>query len=208
MMSNVFPFRPRRETWATLYRRHWLHRLDRLEIHLSTIRKGDLDMPALTLIAPKDEPIITGAEPRSLAAPAALVWKCFSEREHVARWWGPESIGKLVVKDFDFRVGGTWRFDHAMKRGPVITFHGTYRAIEPITRIVNTFGVEGMFEGSEVEETHLFEAYGETTLYSSILRFSDFESRDGMIAAGMEKGAEESMRQLEALLAALQETAK
>ena len=166
-------------------------------------------MPAgLALIAPKDEPIITGAGPRTLNAPAALVWKCFSEREHIARWWGPESRGKLIVNAFDFRVGGKWQFDHVLKRGPVIGFYGVYRAIEPIQKIVNTFGVAGMFEGSEVEETHLFEARGGTTLYSSILRFPDFESRDGMLASGMEKGAEETMHQLDMLLTELSETAK
>ena len=89
-----------------------------------------------------------------------------------------------------------------------IPFHGVYRAIEPVSRIVNTFGVEGMFEGAEVEETHLFEAKGETTLYRSILRFGDFASRDGMLASGMEKGAQESMAQLDAVLAELVETAK
>ena len=165
-------------------------------------------MPALALIAPEDDPVILGAEPRVLAAPASLVWKCFSEREHLARWWGPRSIGALVVRDFDFRVGGVWRFDHQLKRGPAIAFHGVYREIEPISRIVNTFGVEGMFDGVDVEETHLFEARGQTTLYSSILRFPDFASRDGMVASGMEKGANESMQQLDDLLAELSETDK
>lgn len=165
-------------------------------------------MPALALIAPDDEPIITGAEPRLLAAPAALVWKCFSEREHIVRWWGPKSIGDLVLREFDFRVGGAWRFDHQLRRGPTITFHGVYRVIEPITRIVNTFAVEGMYESDEIEETHLFEDRGETTLYSSTLRFANFESRDAMVAAGMEKGANESMRQLDELLAELKDAGK
>lgn len=207
-MADMLPFRPRRGDWRAVYRQLWARRLDRLDTHISQLREGDADMPGLALIAPKDEPIITSAEPRVFNAPAALVWKCFSERQHIARWWGPESIGKLEVKEFDFRVGGTWRFDHVLKRGPVISFFGTYRAIEPITRIVNTFGFEGMPKGAEVEETQMFEAKGETTLYTSISRFSDFASRDGMLASGMEKGAEESMHQLEALLAELKGSGK
>ncbi len=205
MMSNVFPFRRRRPSWLALYRSHLQQSLDRLELYLVAIRKGDPPMPAsLKLVAPKDQPIITGTEPRVLDAPAALVWKCLSEPQHVARWWGPASIGTLTVKELDFRVGGRWRFEHALKRGPVIAFTGTYLVIEPITRLVNTFSVEGMFDGKQVEETHLLEERDGKTLYTQIMRFPDIASRDGMIASGMEKGALESMAQLEALLAELQ----
>src|SRR5690242_2919470 len=96
-------------------------------------------MSALSLIAPDGEPVIIGAQPRLLDAPASLVWKCFSEREHLARWWGPKSIGDLVIREFDFQVGGRWRFDHLLKRGPSIGFFGVYRAIEPTSKIVNSF---------------------------------------------------------------------
>lgn len=203
MMSNVFPFRPRRPNWLTLYRLHVLQSLDRLELYL-TKRKGDPKMSqSLNLVLPKDEPIITG-KPRTLDAPAALVWRCLSEPQHVARWWGPASIGTLSVKQLDFRVGGRWRFEHALKRGPVIVFTGTYLVIEPVTKLVNTFSVEGMFDGREVEETHLLEERDGKTLYTQIMRFPDIASRDGMVASGMEKGALESMAQLDALLAELQ----
>jgi len=42
------------------------------------------------------------------------------------------------------------------------------------------------------------------TLYTQIMRFPDIAMRDGMLASGMEKGALESMAQLDALLAELQ----
>lgn len=202
-MSNVFPFRPRRLNWQALYRLHWTQRLDRLGTYLSGLHKGTLSMSALELIAPKDEPIITSAKPRVLDAPIELVWKCFSEPDYIARWWGPESLGRLVIREFDFRVGGRWRFDHELKRGPVVGFFGVYRAIEPRTKIVNTFGFDGVPPGKEAEETHLFEAKGASTLYRSVVRFTDFEGRDGMLNSGMEKGALESMRQLDEVLARL-----
>ena len=46
------------------------------------------------------------------------------------------------------------------------------------------------------------------TLYRQVMRFDDFASRDGMVASGMEKGARESMAQLDALLAELREMAQ
>jgi uncharacterized protein YndB with AHSA1/START domain len=206
-MGDILPFRQFRRSRLAALRGLWQQRLDRLATHLDTLSAGGT-MPALALIAPKDEPIITSAKPRILEAPLALVWKCFSEREFIARWWGPKSIGELTVREFDFRVGGKWRFDHALKRGPVIGFHGVYRAIEPMSRIVNTFAFDGLPDGAEVEESHLFEAHGETTHYTSILRCADFATRDGMLASGMEKGAEESMRQLEAVLGELKTPSK
>lgn len=206
-MGELVPFPRKPKHWLAAYRQFWLQSLDRLGLYLDHFAKGDA-MTALELIAPKDDPIITGVEPRVFKAPLALVWKCFSEREYMARWWGPKSLGDLVVREFDFRVGGKWRFEHVLKRGPVVPFHGTYRAIEPMTRIVNTFGVEGMFDGTEVEEESLFEAQGETTLYRQIMRFDDFATRDGMLASGMETGALESMAQLDAVLADLKALAQ
>ena len=207
MPVTVLPFRPPRRSWAAFYRLHVQQSLDRLETYLTSIAKGDPRMPAnLKLVAPKDEPIITGAEPRVFNAPTALVWKCLSEPQHVARWWGPASIGTLSVKELDFRVGGHWRFEHALKRGPVVAFTGRYLEIEPMRKLVNTFGVEGMFDGQEVVETHLLEERDGKTLYTQLMRFPDIASRDGMIASGMEKGALESMAQLDALLDELQKT--
>jgi uncharacterized protein YndB with AHSA1/START domain len=202
--SNVIPFRPRRQHWLVVYRRYWEQSLDRLETYVAKLSEGDALMESLKLIAPKDEPIITGAA-RVFDAPRALVWRCFSEPSHIARWWGPRSIGALSVKQLDFRVGGKWRFEHALERGPVIAFTGSYLVIEPISRIVNTFGVEGMYGGAELEETHLLEEREGKTAYTSVLRFDDLASRDAMLASGMEKGAAESMAQLESLLADLQE---
>lgn len=214
--GNVIPFRPlrrvplrQRDDWLTIYCGYWGESLNRLAAYARQLNQGDSAVPGLNLLAPKDEPIITGAEPRVFDAPRALVWKCFSQPEHIARWWGPRSLGQLTVKQFDFRVGGTWRFEHALKRGPVIAFKGTYRVIEPVSKLVNTFGVEGMHGGAELEETHLLEEKDGKTLYTSVLRFDDFESRDRMIASGMEAGALESMAQLDELLAELQaETVK
>ena len=146
---------------------------------------------------------------RTFEATPARVFKAFADPVAKARWFSAtNNEWAEELREFDFRVGGKWRFDHELKRGPVIPFNGVYRAIEPVTRIVNTFGVEGMFDGAGVEETSLFEAKGETTLYRQIMRFEDFATRDGMLSSGMEKGARESMAQLDALIAELKETAQ
>ncbi|RED63178.1 SRPBCC domain-containing protein [Cohnella lupini] len=46
---------------------------------------------------------------RTFNAPRALVFKAFSEAEHLKRWWGPKGW-TLPVCNIDFRPGGLWHF--------------------------------------------------------------------------------------------------
>jgi uncharacterized protein YndB with AHSA1/START domain len=46
---------------------------------------------------------------REFDAPKALVFKAFSEAEHLKHWWGPRGW-TLTVCHIDFRVGGTWHY--------------------------------------------------------------------------------------------------
>lgn len=46
---------------------------------------------------------------RIFNAPRELVFKAFSEAEHLKRWWGPKGWS-LPVCNIDFRPGGVWHF--------------------------------------------------------------------------------------------------
>ncbi len=46
---------------------------------------------------------------RTLAAPRTLVWKVWSEAEHLARWFGPKGF-TISVARLDFRVGGMFHY--------------------------------------------------------------------------------------------------
>ena len=72
---------------------------------------------------------------RVFDAPAALVWKCFTEPERMKEWFGPK--GSVVVSAImDLRVGGTY---HGAMRGPdgkVMCAKFIYREIVPPQRLV------------------------------------------------------------------------
>ena len=51
---------------------------------------------------------------RVFDAPRTLVWRAFTEPEHVAKWWGPRGFTD-TTKRHEFRVGGYW--EHTM-HGP------------------------------------------------------------------------------------------
>jgi uncharacterized protein YndB with AHSA1/START domain len=46
---------------------------------------------------------------RVFDAPRDLVWKAWTDPEHIAKWWGPGSM-ITRVEAFDFRVGGAWSY--------------------------------------------------------------------------------------------------
>lgn len=153
-------------------------------------------MTDTTIEMPADKPIITFT--RVFGAPRALVWKAFTEREHVARWWGPRSIGPVEILEHDFTPGGRWRYVQTVRDAGEVTFFGRFVEIDAPGRYVNTFGFEGPFgstEGNEGRETQAFEDLGETTRFVATSYFEDFSTRDAVAASGMESGAREQIEQ-------------
>lgn len=187
-----------RAAWPHLHRRLVAERLDRFTAHLMRMKR-ETQMDDLKVVAPPGETTITLT--RTFKAPKALVWKAMTEREHIARWWGLKN-SKVEVLEHDFRIGGGWRFRQEYTGGDTssMVFYGKYREIEPISKVANTFGIEGMYSDDGLVETLTLEERDGVTLYTSVSRFLDVASRDGMVASGMEYGARESLDQLEDLL--------
>jgi uncharacterized protein YndB with AHSA1/START domain len=46
---------------------------------------------------------------RTLNAPRQLVWKAITQPEHLTHWWGPNGFTNTFT-EFNFAVGGVWRF--------------------------------------------------------------------------------------------------
>lgn len=74
---------------------------------------------------------------RTFDAPRALVFKVWSQPEHIVRWWGPEGC-HLSNCEMDFRVGGSWRFCMS-STGMDHWIHGTYEEIAPPERLSFTY---------------------------------------------------------------------
>lgn len=154
-------------------------------------------MDDLQTTSPADEPIIVMT--RTFAAPRALVWKAWTDPKHIAKWWGWRH-SRTEIAQQDLRPGGVWRYVSYNPDGQQFVFVGKFLEVVEPERLVNTFGVEGMFEGKELVETHTFEEIDGRTHYRSVSRFDSIEDRDGMLASGMEGGARESMNRMDELL--------
>jgi uncharacterized protein YndB with AHSA1/START domain len=80
---------------------------------------------------------------RVFDAPRDLVWKVFTDPEHMKQWWGPKGV-TVTHSKMDLRPGGTYHY--AMRTPDDQTMWGkmVYREITPQSRIVfvNSFSDE------------------------------------------------------------------
>jgi uncharacterized protein YndB with AHSA1/START domain len=79
---------------------------------------------------------------RIFDAPCELVWKAWTDPEHVKRWWGPK-IFSCPAAEVDLRVGGKYLFCMRSNTGPEmwqkgLWSTGVYKEIVPMEKIVCT----------------------------------------------------------------------
>jgi uncharacterized protein YndB with AHSA1/START domain len=115
---------------------------------------------------------------RLIDAPRALVFRAWTQPEHIARWWGPQGYTTIFC-DMDIRVGGRYRFG---MRSPEGTEHwkvGVFREIVEPERIVFTFAWEAPDHtlGHELLTTVTFADHDGQTLLT--LQQAVFESTEG-----------------------------
>lgn len=179
------------------YRRFWGISLDRLTDYIAHLRDKERPMTDLKIVAPPGESYIVLT--RTFNAPLALVWRAVSEPEHIVRWWGPHGYKNRVL-ELDFRVNGIWKIETTTQEGHVVVFHGEYREIEPPSKVVQTFGVEGMYDGAYSVDTLTLEEIDGKTQYKVVSVLPDVAARDGMMASGMEVGVIDGFERLDSIL--------
>lgn len=74
---------------------------------------------------------------RVFDAPPELVWRAWSECEHLIKWWGPRGYTTPSCR-IDFRVGGTYHYCMRSEENVEIWGTGTYLDIVPMKRIYAT----------------------------------------------------------------------
>jgi uncharacterized protein YndB with AHSA1/START domain len=153
-------------------------------------------LPPLSITLPSDREIrIT----RSFAAPAELVFDCWTIPALIRRWLGPADW-VFVTCEFDARVGGKWRF---VTRGPDGFEMGSSGEVLEITRpdwIKMTELYDMDWTGGETIVTNtITETDGVTTSVVTVL-YSSKEARDGARATPMAEGMEMGFKRLDDLL--------
>jgi uncharacterized protein YndB with AHSA1/START domain len=133
-----------------------------------------------------------------LDAPRELVFKAYTDPKLFAQWWGPRRY-EVKIDTFDSRPGGSWRVVHVGADGDQHAFRGVNHDVVAPERIVATFEYEGV-PGHVALNTATFEGVGNKTRLVTHQVFQSVMDRDGMVASGMQEGADESMERLAELL--------
>jgi uncharacterized protein YndB with AHSA1/START domain len=158
----------------------------------------------LEMMVPDGEPVIEYR--RLLSAPADLVFRVFTEPDHLARWRGPREL-EMVGCEIDLRVGGRYRYVHRAPDGTEHAFRGEYLEVQRPHRLVSTFEYEGA-PGNVAVETLTFLPRGGGTLVTSRSVLPSLEARDLYLASGARRGLEESFHRLDVHLAEREEVTR
>jgi uncharacterized protein YndB with AHSA1/START domain len=115
---------------------------------------------------------------RVFDAPLALVWECWTQKQHLDIWSCPRGF-TIPRSNAEFRPGGKWHVVMRTPDGHDLGLGGTYREIVPMKRLVMTH----VWDEEPVAETLVtvtFEASGDKTRVTlEQTGFATVQSRDG-----------------------------
>jgi uncharacterized protein YndB with AHSA1/START domain len=134
---------------------------------------------------------------RTFDAPRALVWAAFTDPKHLPNWHtGPEGT-TMPICEIDLRAGGSWRYVWRNAQGREFEATGTYREVDPPTRIVQSTTSR---DGEGQRSTTTFAEENGRTIVTVTMRFASIAARDQAIPLAR-FGTESNYAHLDAYLA-------
>jgi uncharacterized protein YndB with AHSA1/START domain len=140
---------------------------------------------------------------RVFNAPREIVWRLWTEPEHVACWWGPQGFSNPVC-EMDVRVGGQMLIHMRGPDGAVYPMTATYVEVTPPERLVFLAFAEDR-DGNvalECPTTVTFAVEGDRTLVIVHAHAIGLAAAAAQMLAGMDAGWSQSLDKLAALVAA------
>jgi uncharacterized protein YndB with AHSA1/START domain len=137
---------------------------------------------------------------REFEYPIDAVFRAHIDQDLFSQWTGPAQLTMEVVQ-FDAVTGGSWNYISRDPAGGEYRFRGVFHTVENNALIIQTFEFGGA-PGQVSTSTASFEDLGGRTRITTHTVFPNLESRDGMVATGMEFGINEGYTRLDQILAA------
>jgi uncharacterized protein YndB with AHSA1/START domain len=120
---------------------------------------------------------------RTFNAPRELVFKVWTEPQHITQWWGPKGFTTRVT-ELDFRSGGQWRYVMLGPDGTEYPVKGVFREIVAPERIVTSDEFDEGFEAvinadlpQGIVVTATFEALGNQTKLTLLILHATADDR-------------------------------
>ena len=139
---------------------------------------------------------------RTFDAPRALVFKAWTDPQHLAQWWGPKGFTSPVC-EFDAHVGGALRIHMRGPDGTVYPMKGVIRELVAPERLVFSSvatDTAGKHLLEQLTTVTFVEQNGKTTMTMHSRAVAVAEVGVGHLQ-GMEIGWTQTIDRLEALLA-------
>ncbi|GAB3408006.1 SRPBCC family protein [Schumannella luteola] len=150
----------------------------------------------VTISAPEGLPFIEIS--REIDHPVELVFRAYREPDLFRRWLGPRGY-EMDLVEYDFRTGGSWHYVHELD-GERYGFRGVFHTVREEEFALQTFEFEGYPDVVALESLTFTRLDGGRTRLDIHSVYPTVESRDGMVASGMETGVTEGYEQLDELL--------
>jgi uncharacterized protein YndB with AHSA1/START domain len=141
---------------------------------------------------------------RELRAPRELVWRVWTDPNHVTQWWGPTGF-TTTTAHMDVRVGGSWRYTMHGPDGRDYDNWIHYVVVEPHERLVYEHGGGEDVEPVRFTTTVTFEALApDRTRVTLRAVFADAAARDHVARTyGAVEGGQQTIARLAAHAEAL-----
>ena len=134
-----------------------------------------------------------------------LVWKAWTQPEHVVNWFTP-APWKTVTCEIDLYAGGKFRTVMESPEGDLVDSTGCFLLVEPERRLVFT---DAMLPGFRLKSeafmtaTILIEKHPDGTKYTAIAKHKDEAGRQTHVEMGFEAGWSTALDQLVAYMKSL-----
>jgi uncharacterized protein YndB with AHSA1/START domain len=137
---------------------------------------------------------------RLFDAPRELVWKVWTDPEHVGKWWGPDGF-TTTTHSMEVKPGGVWRFVMHGPDGRDYQNKITYVEVVKPQRLVYKHGGDKEVEPVNFQVTVTFRDQGNKTRVDMRMVFPSANARDHVIKTyGAFEGLKQHLGRLEAYL--------
>ncbi len=120
---------------------------------------------------------------REFDAPRTLVWKAWTDPQHIGQWWGPKGF-TITTIEMDVRPGGSWRYIMHAPDGTNYDNRITYRELLAPERMVYDHGSDKDDDPDQFLVTVTFDQRGEKTYLTMRMLFQTIEQREQTAAFG------------------------
>lgn len=128
---------------------------------------------------------------RILPAPRELVWKVWTNPDHITHWWGPRGFS-TTTKEMNLRKGGYWKFTMHGPDGRDYLNKVQYLEVVPPEKLVYQHADDGEAEPVSFHVTVTLETQGDHT---KLTMRQVFASREELERLNRDYGAIEGGKQ-------------